>query len=180
MSGAQPQDQGKNKLAASDQQASPHSNSQLKEKHNALKKMKHAKKSKEKTSKKQKKTHKSNKSKKNVAGKASGKNKANRQSDSCLAANCLDLAVSYMSLVRTKVANYQKQTTRLSRLNAASGSKAAKQNVFANSLNQLITAGGGNVSNLTCGSSTSNAGKPLFLTFTKKIKVLHFFVFSYK
>jgi hypothetical protein len=158
--------QGNKKSTAAGQPASSPdaTGSQLKAKHSAGQGVvKHAKKSNEKEVKKTKKkeTHiSSNKGKKkNVS---SAMTKASRLSDSCPAANCLDLAVSYMGLVRTKVANYQKQTARLNRLYAASGGKAAKQSVFANTLNQLIIAGGGNVSNLTCGTSTTNAGQSWF------------------
>jgi hypothetical protein len=110
-----------------------------------------------------------NKGKKKAAGnkKKSAKKAAaltqkssSRQSGSCPgSADCLDLAVIYMNLVRNKVATYQKQTTRFTKLSSASNSKSGKQNAFANTLNQLITAGGGNVSNLTCGSSTNNTGE---------------------
>ena len=96
---------------------------------------------------------KSNKTGANTAGQV-----GRQSSSSCLASNCLDLAVAYIGLLRTKVANYQKQTGRLAKLGAASSSKSAKQAVFSNTLNQLITAGGGNVSILTCGSSTNNTG----------------------
>jgi hypothetical protein len=94
------------------------------------------------------------------------KNGAARQSSgSCLAANCLDLAVAYIGVLRTKVTNYQKQVTRLSKLNSTAGGKAGKQNAFATTRNHLINQGGGNVSNLTCGTSTSNAGRGGFTVY---------------
>ena len=114
-------------------------------------------KTKKKSKGKKKAVHKSKKSQAKAAIKK--KQKPSRQSSGCLASNCLDLAVYYIGLLRTKVTNYQKQTSRLSKLSAASSSKAGKQSVFSNSLNQLITAGGGNVSNLTCGTSRNNSGQ---------------------
>jgi hypothetical protein len=86
------------------------------------------------------------------------KTKSSRQSAGCLPSNCLDLAVSYMSLVRTKVANFQKQISRITQLRTSGSSKYGKQNLFENTKNLLITAGGGNISNLTCGSNQTNAG----------------------
>jgi hypothetical protein len=78
----------------------------------------------------------------------------------CLLTNCLDLAIYHMSMMRTKVAYYLNQRARMSRQNETAQAKAGKQTAFIGSLNQLITAGGGNMSNLTCGGkNTTNAGK---------------------
>ena len=79
----------------------------------------------------------------------------------CLASNCLDLAVSYIGLLRTKVTNYQKQVTRLGKLNSTASGKAGKQNAFASTRNQLINQGGGNATLLTCGTSTNNTGRTI-------------------
>jgi hypothetical protein len=73
--------------------------------------------------------------------------------------NCLDLVVTYMNLVRNKVATYQKQANRFTKLSSASSAKLSKQSAFDNVLNQLILAGGGNVSTLTCGASGNNSGE---------------------
>ena len=97
--------------------------------------------------------------KKGLAAKNQKKKQSGRQASGCLAENCLDLAVSYIGLIRNRVTNYQKQISRISRLQAASLTKSGKQNSFTGSLNQLITAGGGNSSNLTCGQSQNNSGK---------------------
>ena len=97
--------------------------------------------------------------KKGLAAKNQKKKQSGRQASGCLAENCLDLAVSYIGLIRNRVTNYQKQISRISRLQAASLTKSGKQNSFTGSLNQLILAGGGNSSNLTCGQSQNNSGK---------------------
>ena len=97
--------------------------------------------------------------KKGLAAKNQKKKQSGRQASGCLAENCLDLAVSYIGLIRNRVTNYQKQISRISRLQAASLTKSGKQNSFTGSLNQLIIAGGGNSSNLTCGQSQNNSGK---------------------
>jgi len=87
-----------------------------------------------------------------------------RQSSSCLPTNCLDLAVAYIGVLRTKVSNYQKQVTRLGKLNSTSTGKSGKQNAFSNARNHLLAQGGGNLSQLTCGSSTNNTGTLLHAT----------------
>jgi hypothetical protein len=76
----------------------------------------------------------------------------------CLVNNCLDLAVSYINLLRTKVANYQKQVARLGKLTAATLVKFTKQNSFVRTVDHLVAAGGGDLRNLSCGSSTNNTG----------------------
>ena len=79
--------------------------------------------------------------------------------NSCLPPTCLDLAVSYMGLVRSRVANFQKQLARLLKQDLAIQTKAAKgANAFQNTLNQLILSGGGNISSLACGNSPNNTG----------------------
>ena len=78
--------------------------------------------------------------------------------NSCSPGNCLDLAVAYIGMLGTKVASYQKQTSRFNKSSQASRVKSGKQLVFNNTLNQLILAGGGNVNNITCGFNTKNSG----------------------
>ena len=77
---------------------------------------------------------------------------------SCLVSNCLDLAVYYIGLVRTKVTYFQNQNARLAKQNLTAQGKAAKKLAFLNSLNQLVTAGGGNMTNLVCSKNNSNPG----------------------
>jgi hypothetical protein len=119
---------------------------------------------KQKKAKKAKKVKKGKKTAAKKSGRKSAvKSAAGRQSGgSCLAANCLDLAVAYIGVLRTKVTNYQKQVTRIGKLNSTAGGKAGKQNAFATTRNHLINQGGGNVSNMTCGTSNSNAGLQCF------------------
>jgi hypothetical protein len=101
--------------------------------------------------------------KKSLAAKKKGKAKKGssnvKQTSGCLASNCLDLAVSYIGLLRTRVTNYQKQIYRINRNLASSSAKGVKQNSFSTTLNQLITAGQGNISDLVCGASRNNSGK---------------------
>ncbi len=129
--------------------------------HNAVKAKKTSTKAKKgkKASAKAKKGKKASKSEKSVKGVKKAAAKSSRQSSGgCLPSNCLDLAVAYVGQLRTKVGNYQKQVSRVSKLSTATSAKSGKQNAFVDTLNQLITAGGGNISNLTCGTSQNNSG----------------------
>jgi hypothetical protein len=94
-------------------------------------------------------------------GKGGNAKKTSRQGKArdCLAANCLDLAVYYIGLLRNKVANFQKQLTRIAKLTAASASKLSKRDSFANALNMLRDYGGGNLTDLVCGESANNTGR---------------------
>jgi hypothetical protein len=111
-----------------------------------------------------KKTKGNGKAKKKTSVQQKGKqgksgNKGDRQAG-CLASNCLDLAVSYISLLRNKVTNFQNQNNRMARQNATVQAKVGKKMAFMNSLNQLITAGGGNMSSLVCSKNGTNPGEP--------------------
>jgi hypothetical protein len=127
-----------------------------KKKSSSKKKNKSAKKSKKSDGKKNNsvKKKKSSADKKKKSG-----GKTDRQAAGCLVSNCLDLAVTYIGLLRTRVANFQKQTSRIATLKNFGINKLGKQNLFDSSLNQLITAGGGNMSNLSCGANQTNPGK---------------------
>jgi hypothetical protein len=133
-----------------------------------------------------KKTHKKTSKKKNAY--FSGSKKAEEISEKsaaslkqsgngCLVNNCLDLAVSYINLLRTKVANYQKQVARLGKLTAATLVKFAKQNSFVRTVDHLVAAGGGDLRNLSCGSSTNNTGTYVLSTKNKCINLYYFLGF---
>jgi hypothetical protein len=106
-----------------------------------------------------------NKKNKSAEGKKkkSRTEKSSRQSGGvCLASNCMDLAVYYIGLLSTKVANYQKQLNRIGKLSNATAAKLNKQDAFAKTLNQLITSGGGNLSNISCENSLNNTGDCIY------------------
>jgi hypothetical protein len=134
-----------------------------------------------------KKTHKKTSKKKNDYSSGKGKKAKEiskksaglkQSGNGCLVNNCLDLAVSYINLLRTKVANYQKQVARLGKLTAATLGKFAKQNSFVRTVDHLVAAGGGDLRNLSCGSSTNNTGTYVLST-KNKFKYMSIFGGSY-
>jgi hypothetical protein len=131
------------------------------------------KKSKDKKKKSNKKEGPS-KRKKNLPNlKGSKKKLDNRQStasNSCDGnPSCLDLAVIYINLLRGKVATYQQQKNRVNKLFEDNNAKQSKRDIFSNTFNQLTTAGGGDASNLTCGTSTTNPGTDAVIAFNHLI-----------
>jgi hypothetical protein len=148
-----PQKEEKNSLAAGKRDT--------KTNHNAVKAKTASTKAKKgkKTSTKAKKGKKASKSKKNVKGEKKAAAKSSRQSILILDSKCEALARNYVALMRPEaMAKYKKQVSRVSNLSTATSAKSGKQNASVDTLNQLITAGGSNISNLTCGTSQNNSG----------------------
>jgi len=92
------------------------------------------------------------------AGKKAGKKSQGRQSTGCLAATCLDTAVVYLSLVRSKAATLKGQANRITKLNTTAGKRGGKKDSFNQALGLLVDAGGGNSSALACGGKTTGTG----------------------
>jgi len=76
-----------------------------------------------------------------------------------LGASCLTDLINALKYERDAVANFMNQKARAEDFKKLIGKKGAKNDDFKNSTTYLLTALGGNVSNLTCGSqNTSGAG----------------------
>merc|ERR1711892_702807 len=76
-----------------------------------------------------------------------------------LGASCLTDLINALKYERDAVANFMNQKARAEDFKKLIGKKGEKNDDFKNSTTCLLTALGGNVSNLTCGSqNTSGAG----------------------
>ena len=80
-----------------------------------------------------------------------------RQTSSCLNYTCIDTAISYLKLLKDRVANFDKQNSRISRQNKTATGKEGKKGLFGPVIRRITEHGGGNASNLTC-HSKKNAG----------------------
>jgi len=87
-----------------------------------------------------------------------------------LGGTCLTNLVAALKYERDFVANFMNQKARAESFNKLIGKKGGKNDEFKNSTTYLLTALGGNVSNLTCGSnkdsSTSEAAIKTYKTLT--------------
>jgi len=137
--------------------------------------------SKRKNKKKNKKGKRKNKQAKNGRKKTKGtkrmnsKKKNGRQTTevcngTALGGTCLTNLVAALKYERDFVANFMNQKARAESFNKLIGKKGGKNDEFKNSTTYLLTALGGNVSNLTCGSnkdsSTSEAAIKTYKTLT--------------
>ena len=126
---------------------------------------------------KKKKSGKKNKDKKRKSDKQSRKKKARRQkgrkyksgirASTCLNFTCIDEAVSYLKLLKDRVANFEKQDARITRQNKTGSGKSGKKGLFGPLVRRITENGGGNSSNLTCnGAINSGADQLTNLTTT--------------
>ena len=79
------------------------------------------------------------------------------QGSTCLATDCVDLAVSINELMRFKATNFQKQVKRILTKRSIGEKKSSKSNVFKSALTRLVVTGG-NLSDPVCAGSTNNTG----------------------
>merc|ERR1711923_21652 len=111
-----------------------------------------------KKGKKSKKNNKKSRKNKKKSGKRKVKHSFVRQSSSCMNETCINNAMSYMKLMKDRVANFLAQKSRIAAFNKTSGNKAGKKGLFGPILNRIREAGGGNSSNLKCNGNATNAG----------------------
>merc|ERR1719195_112093 len=80
-----------------------------------------------------------------------------RQTSSCLSYTCIDTAISYLKLLKDRVANFDKQNARIARQNKTAMGKQGKKGLFGRAIRRITEHGGGNASSLTC-NGKQNAG----------------------
>merc|ERR1712025_1468523 len=126
-----------------------------------IRKMRQNKGKKMKKNNKQNKT-KRNKRKKNENGKkfrkSKKRNKKNGKRCRQATGKCLENAVTAMNRWLRVVSNYKKQSIRIKGQKSLADKKKGKKGLFSPVLNQLISAGGGNKSALTCAGSSNSSG----------------------
>ena len=122
-----------------------------------------------------KKRSKANKIKK--AGKKRGNNRNKKKStrkSGCLRqadGKCLENAVTAMNRWLRVVSNYKKQSARIKGQKAVADKKKGKKGLFGPVLNQLVSAGGGNKSALTCAGSSNSSGAAQLKNLTETLEM---------
>ena len=114
-----------------------------------------------------------NKSKNSRKNKSTGKGKKGRKSSiirssTCLNYTCIDEGVSYLKLLKDKVANFEKQNARITRQNKTGSGKSGKKGLFGPVVRRIVENGGGNASNLTC-NGANNAGSAQLTNLTETL-----------
>jgi len=92
--------------------------------------------------------------------------KACRQADG----KCLENAVTAMNRWLRVVSNYKKQSARIKGQKDLADKKKGKKGLFGPVLNQLISAGGGNKSALTCAGSSNSSGAAQLKNLTETLE----------
>ena len=96
-----------------------------------------------------------------------GRKSSSIRSSTCLNFTCIDDAVSYLKLLKDRVANHEKQNARITRQNKTGSGKSGKKGVFGPVVRRIVENGGGNASDLTCnGKKNSGAAQLTNLTET--------------
>ena len=89
------------------------------------------------------------------------------RASTCLNYTCIDTAISYLKMLKDRVANFDKQDARITKQNKTGGSKSGKKGLFGPVIRRINENGGGNSSNLTCnGEKNSGAAQLTNLTET--------------
>ena len=108
-----------------------------------------------KEQKRKKKKEKERKKKQNNQRRRKKRNRcSSRQADG----KCLENAVTAMNRWLRVVTNYKKQSLRIKGQKEIADKKKEKKGLFSPVMNQLVCAGGGNKSALTCAGSSNSSG----------------------
>ena len=127
--------------------------------------------------KKAKKSNSARKGKKPKGSKGQRKNKNNvkaarntgKSGRACLAATCVDNAIKYMNMLKSKVVNFNKQKARIAASKKQAGGKAGKKGLFKGLVLKIKEAGGGNSSALKCNGKAGTAGALKFDNLTSEL-----------
>merc|ERR1711868_34043 len=84
---------------------------------------------------------------------------------------CLENAVTAMNRWLRVVSNYKKQSARIKGQKAVADKKKGKKGLFGPVLNQLVSAGGGNKSALTCAGSSNSSGAAQLKNLTETLEM---------
>ena len=93
------------------------------------------------------------KGKKNRRTKSVSRTNSRAVSDSCF-----EQVVTIMKMWKDVISNFEKQKKRMMKQNATGSNKSGKKGVFSGVYHKLLSAGGGDKTNLTC--STSEGQNP--------------------
>jgi len=125
-----------------------------KKKKKSLKKKRNQQKNRPKKKRNQRKRNQAKKTGGNTRGGRKKVRGCARQADG----KCLENAVTAMNRWLRVVSNYKKQSARIKGMKDQADKKKGKKGLFAPVLNQLVSAGGGNKSALTCAGSSNSSG----------------------
>merc|ERR1711862_921102 len=84
---------------------------------------------------------------------------------------CLENAVTAMNRWLRVVSNYKKQSIRIKGQKSLADKKKGKKGLFGPVLNQLVSAGGGNKSALTCAGSSNSSGAAQLKNLTETLEM---------
>jgi hypothetical protein len=137
-------------------------------KKNKARKGKKGKKGKARKEKKNKKP-KGSKSRRKNKNSVKAARKTGKSGRACLATTCVDNAIKYMSMLKSKVVNFKKQKARIASSKKQAGGKAGKKGLFKGLVLKIKEAGGGNSSALKCNGKTGTPGALKFVNLTSEL-----------
>ena len=81
-----------------------------------------------------------------------------RMSGRTVSDTCFEASMTVMRMWKDIIANFEKQTKRMTKQNGTGDSKAGKKGVFGPVAQKLVSAGGGDKTNLSCAGTTDTSG----------------------
>ena len=81
-----------------------------------------------------------------------------RMSGRTVSDTCFEASMTVMRMWKDIIANFEKQTKRMTKQNGTGDSKAGKKGVFGPVAQKLVSAGGGDKTNLSCAGTTDTPG----------------------
>ena len=96
---------------------------------------------------------KKDKKKKREEGKDRGTKSISRTNSRAVSDSCFEQVVTIMKMWKDVISNFEKQKKRMMKQNATGSNKSGKKGAFSGVYHELLSAGGGDKTNLTCSSN---------------------------
>ena len=95
------------------------------------------------------------------------KNKSSRQTT--ISSACFEQSITIMKMWKDVISNFEKQKKRMEKQNGTGSNKSGKKGAFSGVYQQLLSAGGGDKTNLTCAGSSHSEGATRLSSLTSSL-----------
>ena len=83
--------------------------------------------------------------------------------------SCFEQVVTIMKMWKDIISNFEKQKKRMEKQNGTGSNKSGKKGAFTGVYQKLVSAGGGEKTNLTCGGSSDSEGAAWLTSLTSSL-----------
>ena len=109
------------------------------------------------------------KEKKRKGRKKGGTQSVSRTNSRAVSDSCFEEVVTIMKMWKDVISNFEKQKKRMEKQNGTGSNKSGKKGAFTGVYQKLVSAGGGDKTNLTCAGSSDSEGAAWLTSLTSSL-----------